>query len=158
MTRKSKNTSGIIKSKSLFDHVNHIKKIQDPEYYINLSDSDKKSFTSYMILRVLSMSENDIGIISYISKYLDILSNENLYLLLIQVIEKNNKFDKYIKSTSNKVNSEVVNCLCKKFNVGTRDVEDYISILYSTGKLNELSSILQEFGYNDKEIKKLIKI
>jgi hypothetical protein len=158
MKQKSKNTKGIIKTKSLFDHVNHIKKVQDPKYYIGLSDVDKKSFTPYMILRVLSMTENDIGIISYISKYLDILSDENLYTLLIQVIEKNHRFDKYIKSVPSKVNSEVVNCLCKKFNIGTRDVNDYVDILYSTDKLEELSIILKEFGYSDKEIKKLIKI
>ena len=56
MKQKSKNTKGIIKTKSLFDHVNHIKKVQDPKYYIGLSDVDKISFTPYMILRVLSMT------------------------------------------------------------------------------------------------------
>jgi hypothetical protein len=137
---------------------NHIKKIQDPEYYIGLSDTDKKSFTPYMILRVLSMTENDIEVISYISKYLDIIPVENLYTLLIQVIEKNVRFDKYIKSASIQVNSEVVNCLCKKFSIGTRDVNDYINILYSNGKIKELSDILREFGNSDTEIKKLIKI
>ena len=43
------------KKKSLFDHVKHIRQVQDPNYYKELSSEDKKSFNHFMILRALSM-------------------------------------------------------------------------------------------------------
>jgi hypothetical protein len=33
------------KALGLFDHVNHIKGVQDPKYFDTLTDADKKSFT-----------------------------------------------------------------------------------------------------------------
>ena len=40
----SKQDSTEPKKKSLFDHVKHIRQEKDPNYYVNLSDDDKKSF------------------------------------------------------------------------------------------------------------------
>jgi len=46
------------KALGLFDHVKAIRAVQDPNYYDNLSEADRKSFNHFMILRALSMDEN----------------------------------------------------------------------------------------------------
>ena len=35
------------KSKSLFDHINHIREVKSPNYFDTLSDGDLKSFNKY---------------------------------------------------------------------------------------------------------------
>ena len=49
--RQKEKVKGIIKKKSLFDHVKHIRQVKDPDYYKNLSEEERKTFNHYMILR-----------------------------------------------------------------------------------------------------------
>ena len=45
----------MIKKKSLFDHINQITSVQNPDYWDEISDEDKKSWSNYMTHRFLSM-------------------------------------------------------------------------------------------------------
>lgn len=137
------------KSKSLFDHVNHIKKVQDKSYYKNLSESDKKTFNCYMIFRVLSMDPDNIEVLSIISKYLEYLPENEFYLLTIHLIEKSNKFYKYIKPATESIDERIIECLCKKFEVGKKDAIDFYHVICSMKNKNiELTRLLNQYGYN----------
>lgn len=146
-----------IKSKSLFDHINHIRKVQSKTYFEKLSDADKKTFNHYMIVRILSMDEDIIEEANILSKYFDKIPSEQFYDLLINLIPKTNKFSKYIKPKKQDVDEHIISCLCKKFQLGKKDVLDYYNIIcnYKNG-IEEIKNILSDFGYDEKQIKKII--
>ena len=156
---KQKKTGGEkIKSRGLFDHINHIREVKDPNYYNNLSEEEKKSFNTYMLLRILSMDKDIIDEISFISKYSTLIPNEQFYQLLITVVPKGRKFCKYIKNSGNAINEIILNCICNKFSVGKREASDYFTVLLSTESgIKELTSLVQSFGYSEKEIEKLFE-
>ena len=43
------------KRKSLFDHITQITKVQNPKYWEQPSEEDKKTWSNYMVNRFLSM-------------------------------------------------------------------------------------------------------
>lgn len=158
MKSKKKDTEIKPKSKGLFDHVSHIREIKDPNYYINLSDEEKKSFNKFMILRILSMDMNIIEEMSIVSKYFQLIPEEQFYKVLIDVVPRGRKFCKYIKKSTESINETILDCICKKFGVGEKDATDYYNILTVDDKgIKELVSLIEDFGYSEKEIEKLFK-
>ena len=148
----------IIKSRGLFDHVKHIRQVQSPEYYIGLSESERKSFNKYMILRVLSMDPSIIEEISYISKYMEVLPEQSFYKLLIKCLPKSFQFNAYIKKSIKDPHSKILECICNKFKIGIKDSIDYYKILIShESGIMELIEIVSSFGISEKEIEELFK-
>jgi hypothetical protein len=37
------------KTKSLFDHINHVREGKNPNYFSTLTDADKKTWSNYMV-------------------------------------------------------------------------------------------------------------
>ena len=54
----------MVKKKSLFDHINQITTIQNPNYWDEISDEDKKSWSNYMVNRFLSMKPEWIDLVN----------------------------------------------------------------------------------------------
>lgn len=158
MRTKKKQAEEALKTKSLFDHVKHIRQVQSPDYYDSLSESDRKTFSKYMILRVLSMDKTIVEEISYISKYFEVLPEKQLYKLLIGVLPKSYGFSPYIKSNVKAPNETITNCICSFFNVGKKDATDYYNILIShEDGINQLVTLVKNYGYTEKEIEKLFE-
>ena len=159
MKRKGKASNSeetAVKSKGLFDHVKHIRQVQSPDYYESLTESEQKSFSKYMILRVLSMDPNVIEEISLISKYMEVLPEKQMYTLLIKCLPKDFKFYPYIKKSTKDPNQTIIDCICRKFNVGSRDSKDYYNLLISTEDgIKELQTLVASFGYSQTEVEEL---
>lgn len=146
------------KTKSLFDHVKHIRQTQSVDYYDTLSESDRKTFNKYMILRVISMDKSVIEEISYVSKYFEVLPEKQFYKLLIGVLPKSYGFHPYIKGSSKPVNETILNCLCSYFKVGKRDATDYYKILISHDDgILKLVDLIKDHGYTEQEVEKLLE-
>lgn len=146
------------KSKGLFDHINHIREIKDPNYFINLTDEEKKSFNKYMLVRILSMDSDVIEEMAIISKYFQVIPEEQFYKVLIDIIPRGRKFCKYIKKSTENINETILECICNKFVVGKRDAIDYYNILMTNDRgIKELVSLIEGYGYSEKEIEKLFK-
>lgn len=146
------------KSKGLFDHINHIREIKDPNYFVNLTDEEKKSFNKYMLVRILSMDSDVIEEMAIISKYFQVIPEEQFYKVLIDIIPRGRKFCKYIKKSTENINETILECICNKFFVGKRDAIDYYNILMTNdGGVKELVSLIEGYGYSEKEIEKLFK-
>ena len=58
MSGKRSGKKSSIKRKSLFDHINQITKIQNPNYWEQISEEDKKTWSNYMVNRFLSMKSD----------------------------------------------------------------------------------------------------
>jgi len=141
--------------KTLFDHINHITTDQSNNYWETLSDGDKKTFSSYMVNRFLSMKMDWVDIINEFQQY--ILEPKDLYKLYINVLPKGKQWLKYIKN-QNKLNYPkwLVELISNYYEIGTTEAEEYINIFYLTkrGK-SELLEIIKMHGIDSKLIKKL---
>ena len=156
-TSKEKSDLPTIKVAGLFDHVNHIRKTQSPDYYDNLSEADRKSFNIFMILKFLSMDRSSIEYIAEISKYFEYIPARNFYQLCIAVTNRTNNFYPYIKSKSPKLNKDLVRYVSMWYEISTSEASDYCKILMKNENgLSELTDICKAYGLTDKEVEKII--
>lgn len=142
------------KTATLFDHLNQIYAVQNPNYFDTLSESDKKSYNKYMINRFLSMNVEYALVVNIVQKYTDV-SNETHYKFLINVIPKRKQFNKYIKSSvKESYENWLIELLAKHFLVSKAEAITYLDILYSTDfNKTELRKLLQMYGTDEKKYK-----
>jgi len=145
------------KTKTLFDHIKAVTQFQDPKYWDKLEESDKKTWSNYMIHRFLSMNPDWIEVLSEIQPYTQVLEPKQLYLSLIGIIPKGRYFLKYTKGKKeNKYESFLVDILKQDFQCSTKEAEDYCEILYSTREGREnIKYICEKYGIEKKQITKL---
>jgi hypothetical protein len=151
-----------IKAKTLFDHINAITQIQDKKYFEKLSESDKKTWSTYMINRFLSMNPDWIELISELD-YITVgqqLKPELVYKMYIDIIPKSRIFLKYIKGKNVvKYNTDLIKLIVTHFRCSKREAVEYLGIYYSTeDRFQSLKHVISMYGNNEKEIKKLIKV
>ena len=84
-----------IKRKSLFDHIKHITDVQSLNYWDDISDEDKKSWSNYMVNRFLSMKMDWTELVNEVQKYQ--LKPKELYKVYIDILPKKKHWLKYIK-------------------------------------------------------------
>lgn len=158
--KKSKKDSGESnspKALGLFDHVNQIKGIQNPNYFDTLTDADKKSFAHVMILKFLSMDRNNLDTLSYLGKYQESIPSRNFYKLLISAVTRTNQYHKYIKAGKSKFCDEFYQLLAKWFECSISEAEEYAEILIQTEEgMNEMVKICKAYGLTDGEVEKLM--
>ena len=150
------------KTKILFDHLKAVTQFQDPEYFKKLTDTDKKSWSNYMILRYLSMNPDWVDVINEIQPYITgmQLKPELAYQILIRIIPSSNIYLPYVKSKNEgKYEKELINTLQLFYSVSEKEVIEYLHILYSKQDgIKEINRILSMYGFDEKRIKKLSKV
>ena len=146
------------KNKSLFDHVNVIRQSQDKDYYISLSDEDRKSFNPFMILRALSMDANIVEEMALLYTIYDKIPPPQFYQLLISIVPKSTRFYPWIKSKKLKFGKELVGYISRRFKIPAYQSNEYLGILLKSKRgEQELEQILQSAGLNEKEINDLFE-
>lgn len=156
--RKKIDGNGLVKALGLFDHIKHIRTIQDPDYYKNLTELDKKSFNHFMILKALSMNSNILDEISALFKLFDIIPSPQFYTLIIKIIPTETRYYPWIKSTKNKCSKELTELLVKYYEISKAEANEYARILNETEKgKKELEQLCQDFGLEKKEIELALK-
>jgi hypothetical protein len=144
-------------AKTLFDHLNAITDKKDPKYWDTLDESERKTWSNYMILRFLSMKPEWIELIADIQPYLQEAPPKAMYLCLIGLIPKTRAFLKYMKpASSEKYEDWIIELICKYYNVSKLQAEEYYLILYQTtsGKTH-IKEIAEAYGTDPKQITKL---
>lgn len=142
-----------VKVKSLFDHINQIRVERNLDYFETLSDADKKTWSNYMVCRVLSMQPEFIDVVNDLQYYQDKLTPDQFYKVCISVTPKGKVFYPYIKSKAEKQNSQLLRLLSAHFQDSERNVSEYISILTK----DDIVNIIQKYGYTEKQTKELLK-
>ena len=145
------------KPKTLFDHIKAITSEQNPKYWDTLEESDKKTWSNYMIHRFLSMNSDWIEVLSEIQPYTQTLEPKQLYLALIGLIPKGRYYLKYTKGKKeNKYESWLIDLIKEDFVCSIKEAEDYCEILYSTREGREnIKYICEKYGIEKKQITKL---
>jgi hypothetical protein len=138
----------IVKFKSLFDHLKHIREVQAPNYFDKLSDGDKKSWSNYMICRFLSMQVELIDTINDLQVYQDRLTPEQFYKLCIRIVPKSRRFYPYTKGNGEKYRKELISILSNHFQESEKNVKEYLQLLSKS----EVIKIVSMYGYTEKQI------
>lgn len=145
----------------LFDHIKHIRTVQDPDYFKNLTDLDKKSFNHFVILRGLSMNPALLDDISTVFKYFDKIPSPQFYQLLIGGIiplDHPKRFYPWIKSKKQPFNKQLIDLISQYFEISNKESTEYATLLSSTENgRRELEDICRDYGMNDKEVEYLMK-
>ena len=143
--------------KTLFDHIKAITNEQDPKYFDNLSEEDKKSWSNFMINRFLSMNPEWVELIATILPLTQTLEPKDMYKLYINAIPKGRYFLKYMKGKSaEKYESFVIELLKKEYDCSESQAIEYLDILYSTREGREnIKYICEKYGTDKKQITKL---
>ena len=142
-------------NKGLLDHVTHITQKQTKGYWDSLNETEKKQWSNYMIHRFLSMKMEYVDVVNEIQRYN--LKPKDLYKLYTNVLPKKKEWLRYVKGKKTmKYEKWVVEIIAKHYKSSLSEAREYLDVFYSTeqNKAN-LKTILQKYGSDPKEIKKL---
>jgi len=142
---------------TLFDHIKAITNTQDPKYWDKLDESDKKTWSNYMVFRFLSMNPDWVETIAALQPALQEVPPKALYLALIDFLPKGRHFLKYMKpATADKYESWLVELVARHYEVSMLSAETYLKILYSTKNGKErIKQLCEDYGTETKVITKL---
>ena len=154
MSGKKNGKKSSIKRKGLFDHINQIKKTQNPKYWDNLSEEDKKTWSNYMIHRFLSMNMNLVDIVNELQKYN--LKPKDLYKLYTNILPKDNRFYKYVKGRNEMQHPQwLINLIATHMKSSKKEAYDAVEMYMLTeGGMLELGEICRKYGVEPKKIEK----
>ena len=155
MSGKRSGKKSLVKKKSLFDHVNQVTAVQNPNYWEDISDEDKKTWSNYMVNRFLSMKSDWIDLVNEIQKYP--LEPKELYKVYTSILPKKKQWLRYIKGDKKmKYPKWVYEIVSKHLQCSIREANDAVEMYdISHGGQAELADILLKYGTEDKEIRKL---
>lgn len=166
--KKKKSKSESVKVKTLFDHLRAIyEQDYDPNYFDKLSESDKKTFSIYMINRFLSMYIHNktrqpewLYMVNYFQQYNQVVSPVEVYKFYASAIPKEYRiYINYIKGIESKFDATLIETMSKKYQVSKREAVEYLEIYYKIPNgMKKVEEICQAYGYTEKEIKKMIKL
>ena len=152
---KKKTKSKKPKVKGLFDHITHITQKQTKGYWDSLNETEKKQWSNYMIHRFLSMKMEYVDVVNEIQRYN--LKPKDLYKLYIDILPKKKEWLKYIKGKKKMKHEKwLLEIVAKYYESSLKEAHEYLEVFYATeqNKAN-LKTILQKYGVDPKEIKKL---
>ena len=121
----------------------------------SFSESDKKTFSPFILNRFLSMDIEFIEIVNMFQKYsVGMLENKDIYEFYRRLLPKGKRFNKYIKGKkSKKYDPELISLLCNHYKEGKNNIIDYIDLI----EKEELKEILEMYGKDKKTIKRLCR-
>ena len=145
----------MVKKKSLFDHIKQITAVQSPNYWEEISDEDKKSWSNYMTHRFLSMKVEWVELVNELQKYN--LKPKELYKLYTTILPRGNQWLKYTKGRNQMEHPNwLINIVANHEQFSKREAYDMIEMLYLTeGGMLELGEICQKWGVEPKKIEEL---
>ena len=144
-----------MKTKSLFDHITHITSKQTKNYWENLNDADRKTWSNYMVHRFLSMNMNWVDIVNELQKYK--LKPKDLYRLYTEILPKGKQWLRYTKGKKvMKHPTWVYEIVAKHLQCSIRESNDAVEMYeISAGGQAELKDILMKYGKTEQECRKL---
>ena len=144
----------LVKKKSLFDHINQITAVQNPNYWEQISEEDKKTWSNYMVNRFLSMKSEWVELVNELQKYN--LQPKELYKLYTNVLPKGKRWLKYTKGRNQMdYPNWLINIVTNHEQISKKEAVEYIDMLMLTeGGMLELGELSRKWGIEENKIKK----
>jgi len=155
MSGKRSGKKSLVKKKSLFDHVNQVTAVQNPNYWEDISDEDKKTWSNYMVNRFLSMKSDWIDLVNEVQKYP--LEPKELYKVYTSILPKKKQWLRYVKGDKKmKYPKWVYEIVAKHLQCSMREANDAVEMYdISMGGQAELADVLFKYGVEKREVRKL---
>ena len=134
----------------LYDWVKEINTTKRPAK--EFSEADWDLFVPFMVHRFISMNPDLLEIVNYIQG-INIQDKKQLYTIYCQFIPVDKRYYPYVKKNSIKENNELINILKEYYELSYDEMKDALSLLSK----DIIENILEQYGYDKKEIKKLMK-
>ena len=131
---------------TIFNWLNEITVKKTPPN--NFTQEDWDGWNSYMVHRFLSMNINLLRF-----QNINPQNKKEIYTIYREMIPKRKVWNKYIKNQNKKDTTELSKIIANKLLVGNNEASTYIPLLGKDGVIE----ILNDLGYEKKEITKLIK-
>ena len=149
---KKTGKKSLVKKKSLFDHIKQITSIQSPNYWEEISDEDKKTWSNYMTHRFLSMKMEWVELVNELQKYN--LKPKELYKLYTNVLPKGKQWLKYTKGRNQMAQPNwLINIVSLHEEVSKKEATEMIEMYYLTeGGMLELGQLAQKWGVESYKI------
>ncbi len=147
----------IVKKKGLFDHINAITTVENQNYWEELSEENKKTYSTYMVNRFLSMKIEWIDFVNDVQKYWDVLTPREHYKVYADMLPKGRQFLKYIKKDKDmNLPKWFMEIFCRHYECSAVQVKGYLETLLLTeqGTL-EIREILTKHGVEPKKWREL---
>mgnify|MGYP003661260406 FL=1 len=112
--------------KNTFGWMPHINTKKTP--IDEFSDEDWDMFNSYVIHRVLSMNPDYLELVNEVQTILP-QNKKEIYSIYKEFIPKNNKWSKYIKSTTKTKSKELISYLKDYWECSNREALEYYNLL-----------------------------
>ena len=136
--------------KNIFDWLKAINTTKPPVE--SFTDKDWEVWNSYMIHRFISMNSDYIDIVNYVQEFPP-QEKKMIYNIYKEFIPKNNKWNKYIKSTKKQPNNDLVQIISDYYVCSKKEAKEYLNILDN----QSVVSILNQLGIENKDQKQLLK-
>ena len=138
---------------TIFDWINQI--LVNKKSWDSFTEVDQKTFSPFIINRWLSMDEEFIEVVNYFQKYaIGTLEPREVYKWYSDFLPKGKRFNKYIKGKKyKKYDKEILNILCIHFECSKLHIKEYLELIDK----EELKTILEMYGLDNKKIKRLCK-
>jgi hypothetical protein len=142
----------------LFDHIKQVNQVQKPNYFDNLVESDKKTWSNWMVLKALSFNPYYTSVVNELQTCYNVKPNI-MYRLLIDIFPKDKGYYPFIKGKKRaKYSEELIKLISKHFEISETETIDYLEVFCSSKESKlELEKILSLYGMTEKEIKKILK-
>lgn len=124
----------------------------DKKPWSSFTEDEKKAFNPYMLHKIVSMTEAYIEVAN-MGQSLPYTDKEKIYKFYCELLPKKSVYSKYIKGTKTKSNEDLLGYISKFYECSFREAEEYIQLL----RKEDMYDILNRYGIEDKEIKKLLK-
>jgi hypothetical protein len=124
----------------------------DKKPWSSFTEDEQKAFNPYMLHKIVSMTEAYIEVAN-LGQSLPYTDKEKIYKFYCEFLPKKSIYSKYIKGVKTKPNENLLKYISKFHECSFREAEEYIQIL----KKEDMQDILNRYGIEDKEIKKLLK-
>ena len=153
MSGKRSGKKSLVKRKSLFDHINQITATQNPNYWDEISDEDKKSWSNYMVNRFLSMNSDWMELVNELQKYN--LQPKELYKLYTNILPKGKRWLRYMKGKNDMDYPEwLINIVRNNDECSRKEAIQAIDMLMLTeGGMMELGELGRKWGIEERKIK-----
>ena len=138
---------------TIIDWINQLLVYKKP--WDTFSETEQKKFSPFIVNRFLSMDKEFIEVVNYFKIYsIGTLEQIEVYKWYCDFLPKGKRFNKYIKGKKIKKYDELlIKTLCTYFECNKKQVCEYIELLDK----NEIRNILEMYGIEEKQIKKVIK-
>ena len=135
--------------KNIFDWLKEINNKKSPVN--SFSEKDWEVFNSYMIHRFLSMNRDFLEILNFVQSYPP-QEKKAIYNIYREFIPKNNKWNKYIKSSIKQPNNDLVKIITNYYTCSQKEAKEYLNILDKQA----IVSILTQIGIEKKDQNQLL--